>query len=293
MSEINEKYEKYRREWKKNDDKRDAGLDSHPHDVERIDNLSYGSHGEDNYLDIYLPRKRQGLVPVVVNVHGGGYFYGTKETYQYYGLMFAQHGFAFVNFNYQKAPAVHYPGEINEVNQVFHWVAANGHNHDLDLNNVFITGDSAGGQMAEQYITAYTNPEYRKLLGFTKPQLTLRAGLLNCGCYFLGQQLSKPSVIDAYFTPAVREKYQQSLRVEDYITTDFLPTFVMTSYDDPLRDTGVRFDQFLTDRHVYHQFKEYGTQKDPRGHVFHIDQRDEVAKQCNHEEMEFLRRYLH
>lgn len=292
MDAIHQKYAKLRQKWQKNDDRRDAGLNPHPANVQRIDDLAYGPHGVDNYLDIYLPKKRAGKVPVVVNVHGGGYFYATKETYQFYGLMFAQHGFAFVNFNYRRAPDVQYPSEINEVNQVFHWVADHGDKYDLDLNNVFINGDSAGGQMAEQYITAYTNPTYRKMLGFTKPALKLRAGLLNCGCYFLERQLSKPTVLDAYFTPPVRKKHHEVLQVENYITTDFLPTFVMTAYDDPLRDTGIRFDQFLTDHNVDHVFKEYGTKKDPRDHVFHINQRDAVAKQCNADEMAFLRQQM-
>ncbi|WP_283584142.1 alpha/beta hydrolase [Limosilactobacillus difficilis] len=286
------KYQQLRQTWKANDDKRDAGLNPHPADVQRLDNISYGNHGKANLLDIYRPSEYSGRLPVIINVHGGGYFYGSKETYQFYGLMMAQAGFAFVNFNYQLAPAVHYPSEINEVNQVFHWVAAHGDQYDFDLKNVFIDGDSAGAQMAEQYITAYTNPHYRKLLHFTQPQLTLRAGLLNCGCYFLERQLAQPSVIDAYFTPTSRQQYHDALQVENYISSDFLPTFVMTATNDPLRDTGVRFDQFLTDRQIPHRFAEYGTIKHPRGHVFHINQQgDPVAYRCNRAEITFLRQH--
>ena len=34
----------------------------------------------------------------------------------------------------------------------------------LIKNNVFLIGDSAGGQMAEQYTAILTNPEYRENL---------------------------------------------------------------------------------------------------------------------------------
>lgn len=292
-TKIEQKYAKLRREWKASDDQRDAGLDPHPQDIRRVDNLTYGEHGDDNKLDLYFPAGQPGPFPVVINIHGGGYFYATKETYQFYGLMIAKAGFAFVNFNYQRAPEVQYPSEINEVNQVFHWVAHHGQEYNLDLNNVFIAGDSAGGQMAEQYITAYTNPDYRKLLGFTNPALTLRAGLLNCGCYFLNRQWAAPSVIDAYFPPKVRRKYQLQLQVENYITPAFLPVFVMTATNDMLRDTGVRFDQFLIDHHVSHRFKEYGTAENPRGHVFHLNQNnDPLADQCNQDEINFLRAHM-
>lgn len=290
---IKQKYIKLRKEWQASDDQRDAGLNPHPRDVKRIDNLTYGEHGVDNKLDLYFPAQYSGSLPVVINVHGGGYFYATKETYQFYGLMVARAGFAFVNFNYQRAPEVQYPSEINEVNQVFHWVARHDQEYNLDLNNVFIAGDSAGGQMAEQYIAAYTNPAYRQLLGFAKPKLVLRAGLLNCGCYFLERQWAQPSVIDAYFTPKVREKYHQQLQVENYITPAFLPVFVMTATNDMLRDTGVRFDQFLIDHQVRHCFKEYGNDNNPRGHVFHLNQKhDPLADQCNQDELNFLRAHI-
>lgn len=293
MNKTIKKYKRLRQEWKKNDDRRDQGLDKHPRGIQRIDNIAYGPHGKDNLLDIYMPAGNHEPLPVIVDIHGGGYFYATKETYQFYGLMMAKAGFVFVNFNYQRAPEVHYPSEINEVNEVFHWVADHGQEYSFDLNNVFIVGDSAGGQMAEQYITAYTNPAYRQLLSFTKPQLTIRAGLLNCGCYFLNRQFSKPSVIDAYFPPVVRQKYKDQLLVENYITKDFLPVFVMTAVDDPLRDTGVRFDQFLIDHQIPHIFKEYGSVKKPRGHVFHFNlQGDPIADQCNDDEIAFLLKHI-
>ena len=192
--------DKFCHEAKENDDARDAGLNPYPENVDRFDNIRYGDHGEDNLLDLYRPHHYEGKLPVIVHVHGGGYVYGTKETYQFYGLALARMGFAFINFNYRKAPVVEYPSELRETNQVFWWLAQHGDRYDLDLNNVFIAGDSAGAQMAEQYLVMYTNPEYAQLMEIQMPNLKLKAGLLNCGCYFLNRQLAQPSVLDAYFT---------------------------------------------------------------------------------------------
>ncbi|WP_367342520.1 alpha/beta hydrolase [Limosilactobacillus sp.] len=287
------KIQQLRQEWKKGDDLRDAGLDKHPMNVHRLDNLSYGSHGKYNLLDLYLPNKLKGPLPVIINIHGGGYFYATKETYQFYGLMMAQKGFAFVNFNYQLAPDVQYPSEINEVNQVFQWVAMHGKEYNLDLNNVFVVGDSAGGQMAEQYLVAYSNPVYRGMMRFSKPNLTIRAGLLNCGCYFLPQLLAQPSLIDIYFSPVAKKRYQQQLRVEDYVTEDFLPVFIMTANNDFLRDVGIHFDKLLNARRIEHEFKIYGSPDHSRNHVFHFNlKNDPIAKQCNDDEIAFLLRHI-
>lgn len=147
--------------WKENDDKRDSGL---PHDipeVTRIDDLQYGEDPKWNLLDLYLPKNVKGKIPVIINIHGGGWVYGTKETYQFYGLGMAKRGFAFVNPNYKLGPEVKFPKELDQVNEYIHWVADHADEYNLDKNNVFLIGDSAGGQMAEQYTAILTNPEYR------------------------------------------------------------------------------------------------------------------------------------
>ena len=96
----------YRSGCKKSDDSRDSDL---PHDipeVERIDNLPYGPDEKWHTLDVYLPKKTDKPFPVIINIHGGGWIYGTKETYQYYGMSLAKRGFAFINPNYRLAPEI-------------------------------------------------------------------------------------------------------------------------------------------------------------------------------------------
>ena len=109
---------------KKGDDQRDAGLPTQIPEVERFDDISYGEDPKYQILDVYLPKnKTSAKLPVIVNIHGGGWIYGTKETYQFYCLAMAKEGFAVVNANYRLAPDVVYPGELDDINRVFHWVA--------------------------------------------------------------------------------------------------------------------------------------------------------------------------
>lgn len=103
--ELTDKIRKYVTEFregaKQNDDARDSGL---PHDipeVERINDLQYGPNEKWNTLDVYLPKKEDKPFPVIINIHGGGWVYGTKEVYQYYGMGLAKRGFAFINPNYR------------------------------------------------------------------------------------------------------------------------------------------------------------------------------------------------
>ena len=70
--------ERVRKEWKIGDAKRDAGLTT-PEDIERFDNIAYGSDPVWNLLDVYRPKEQKGKLPVIVNIHGGGWVYGNKE----------------------------------------------------------------------------------------------------------------------------------------------------------------------------------------------------------------------
>ena len=51
--------DRVRREWKISDAKRDAGLTT-PEDIQRFDDLQYGSDPVWNKLDIYRPKKSMG-----------------------------------------------------------------------------------------------------------------------------------------------------------------------------------------------------------------------------------------
>ena len=77
--------ERVRREWKIGDAKRDKGLTT-PDDIQRFDNISYGEDLVWNLLYVYRPKKQEGKLPVIVNIHGGGWVYGNKEIYQFYGM---------------------------------------------------------------------------------------------------------------------------------------------------------------------------------------------------------------
>ncbi|KRN99427.1 alpha/beta hydrolase [Companilactobacillus kimchiensis] len=279
-----------RKLFKAGDDKRDAGLPTEVDGVKRIDNLAYGPDSKWNLLDIYLPEKVNGPIPTIINIHGGGFCYGTKETYQFYGLNWAQRGFAFINPNYTLAPDATFPDELDEVNLYIHWVADHAKEYGLDINNVFLVGDSAGGQMAEQYITILTNPEYRKLFGYELTDLHFRAAALNSPATFILDPGVISGALSSYFTDT-SDSQKEKLNTEKYIDQNFLPTYIATANEDFIRNNSIKLDGFLTARGASHICKMYGDEKNPRGHVFLINQRDEIAKQANDDEMKFFNKY--
>ena len=290
--EIKEAIMAMRTAFKKGDDARDAGLDANPPEVLRINDLAYGPDPKWNLLDLYLPKNVSGKIPVIINIHGGGWCYGTKETYQFYGLNLAKGGFAFVNPNYTLAPDNVFPGELDEVNTYIHWLAEHADEYNLDKNNVFLTGDSAGGQMAEQYITILTNPKYRELFGYDLTDLHFRAAALNSAAFFIGDLGMISGAVEGYCTPEVRAQKQDMLQTEKYITKDFLPCYLTTANEDFIHDQTIKFDGFLTALGVEHICKSFGDADHPEPHVFLMNQKDTLAKQANDEEMAFFRAHM-
>ena len=286
-----EQMNNFRQGCLKGDNSRDAGLATELPEVKRINNIKYGKDDKWNLLDIYLPKQEKEVFPVVINIHGGGWVYGTKETYQFYGLNFAKNGFAFVNPNYKLAPDVVYPQELNQVDEYMHWIDDHAEEYHLDRNNVFITGDSAGGQMAEQYVAIVTNPKYRKIMNYKNLNLKFRAVALNSAACFMMEPNATNGFISLYFTDTALKNHSNDLNVEKYITSDFLPTYLTTGKNDPLHDNQFMLAGFLKAKNVPVIVKNYGDSDHEEGHVFLINQKDPIANQANKDEMNFFKKY--
>ena len=151
------------------DRKKNAGL-STPDDIVRFDDISYGPDPVWNALDVYRPREAQGKLPVIIDVHGGGWVYGDKYVYQYYCMSLAQRGFAVVNFSYRLAPEHVFPASMQDLDSVVRFVLSSADRYGFDLSNVFLVGDSAGAHMAAMYCNMCTDRRYASLLGIVPPE---------------------------------------------------------------------------------------------------------------------------
>ncbi len=293
---IYERMAQTRLEWGANDEKRDVGLTVLP-GLTLCKDVVYGPV-EGNLLDVYYPDGTTGLLPAIISIHGGGWFYGDKELYSHYCMRLAKRGFAVVNFNYRLAPEHPYPQGLQDCVQVLHWVKDHGRKYHIDVNNLFTVGDSAGGQLNYQLLTMLTSPRYAELFPFRCPDdLKIRACGLNCGCYFLPfNRLLPPKLMGDIFEAYLPGDYMQfvpQLKTSKYITGDFPPAYVMSAAHDYLKFMAKPLHRKLQNAGVETVLKIYGTkeQKDI-GHVFHLNCRLELADQCNDAQCAFFRAHM-
>lgn len=287
-----------RREWKINDAKRDAGLTT-PDDIQRFDDIQYGPDPVENKLDVYRPKNAQGKIPVIVSVHGGGWVYGDKELYQFYGMTLAQRGFAVVNFTYRLAPEVKFPAPLEDTNNVISWMYENQEEYGLDMEHIFMVGDSAGGHLCGLYSAICTNPEYAVNYTFKVPNgFVPQAVALNCGAYnplsevgVLGGEQDQELMGD--FLPEKGSARERALvNVTDHVTEKFPPVYLMTCVGDFCRPQAPLLEAALKKNGVYYEFKTYGTEENPLYHVFHLTIQEPEGQKCNDEECDFFRRMM-
>jgi acetyl esterase len=100
-------------------------------------------------LRIFRPEGSSGPLPVVMYFHGGGWVLGDADTYDYYMRELTNgSGAALVFVEYSRSPEARYPVALEECFAATTWVAAHGHELNVNSSQIAVAGDSAGGNMA-------------------------------------------------------------------------------------------------------------------------------------------------
>lgn len=279
-----------RRMFAENDAKRDS-THSFPPGVEIEKDISYGEHGVWSLLDVFRLADAQEKLPCIVNIHGGGFFYGTKEVYRFYCAYLASKGFVVVSFNYRLAPESRFPAQLADICAVLDWLKKNADDRCVDLDNVFFAGDSAGAHLAMNMCVLMTDPQYAELIKLEPPAVRPRALLLNCGLYDLrgGKTGTTKWMVKNYGGRRYGRK-SEAMNSYDRLNAEFPPAYIASAYCDFLLPESRDMDERLTVLGIEHVFKIYGSEERPQiGHVFHVDVDSDEAIRCNDDECAFLK----
>ena len=277
----------------RSDRKRDSAI-ALPEGITECRNISYGSHGKWNLLDVYCPLGTSASLPTIVSIHGGGYVYGTKEVYRRYCMDLASRGFAVVNFNYRLAPQWKFPTPLVDTNAVMEWVCRNAQTYHLDPRRLFLVGDSAGAQIASQYAAIATNPAYSALFDFTVPEISIQALGLNCGIYDAAALAAgKQFFIVKEYLGKHFPLSDLRLQVLGHITADYPAAHITTACCDFLRDHARPMADFLRSKGIRVTMSCYGKDSEKQiGHVFHVNLALPEARKCNDDQCAFFRSCL-
>lgn len=97
---------------------------------------------------IYRPTKK-GIHPVFVYIHGGGFVFGSANTWdRFCSLVSKRANCIVINIDYGLAPEHKFPEPVNECYEVVKWIKDNAKELQVDTSKIAIGGDSAGGNIA-------------------------------------------------------------------------------------------------------------------------------------------------
>ena len=234
-----------------------------PDDVSRLKDIAYVNDGDAAHLlDIYTPADAEegAALPVIVDFHGGGLYYGNKENNECRDMLLAPQGFAVVNTNYRLVPAVSFPAQLADAMAVLDWVRDHGAEYGLDAERVCVTGDSAGGLGLRQFgIDVHA-------LVVTSGMFRLQGGVhANALSYYMEGYLQ---------TPADHIKVNPYLDLDKLIVDgDVPPIYMITSVEDFIADNTYELARILHARHKDHAMSVWPKGRERvLGHVFNIVQ---------------------
>lgn len=105
------------------------------------------ANGWEGKMDLYLPSKDKGPSPVIINIHGGGWNKGTKESQTGFNTFFKK-GYAVANIAYRLVQVAPAPAAIEDTRCALIYLIKNAKALNIDVNKIVIMGGSAGGHLA-------------------------------------------------------------------------------------------------------------------------------------------------
>jgi acetyl esterase len=97
---------------------------------------------------IYKP-ETEGLHPVFVYMHGGGFIFGkAMQSNGFCSKIAKETNCVVVNIDYGLAPEYKFPDPIEECYEVLKWINDNAKELNIDRNRIAVGGDSAGGNIS-------------------------------------------------------------------------------------------------------------------------------------------------
>lgn len=98
-------------------------------------------------MDIYLPPVKNTPTPVIINIHGGGWNKGNKESQSGFSGFFKR-GYAVANIGYRLTGVATAPAAVEDTRCALIYLISNAKKLNIDVNKIVIMGGSAGGHLA-------------------------------------------------------------------------------------------------------------------------------------------------
>lgn len=284
--------------WK-NTEKMDAiriASQTEPEGLHKVLDIPYIADGEKAHLlDIFYPESTTEKLPVIIDIHGGGWMYGYKEINKNFCLKLSEKGFLVASINYRLAgDGIRFDDQIRDIFSALKWLNDNLENYPADMDNIFLAGDSAGGHFSCVTTAVNLNEEMQKDFGVEYCGFDFKAVAAICPAV----DLLSPNLVMNINVPVLlgknsrKSKFRKYLDVAQIMSEDFPPFYVNTATNDFLKKQCYKLRDILASNGVEYQFHDFKEKENDKylTHVFNVvDPFSKYGDMANTEIAEFFK----
>lgn len=207
--------------------------------------------GRGHLLDIYRNKDASPDAPLVINIHGGGLFASYKEVNVNFNYEWARMGYTVVSVSYRRIPETTLWHQIDDVMNALRFIYENAENYQLNLNQCYLTGDSAGALLALFASSINTSKQLQRAFGIEGSGLNIRAlGLISIMLDTQRKDLMK-SINDMVTCRADKGKAYEKYLLNPASLLDAakpLPSILITSDEDLIQKDTLKLDRVLKEK---------------------------------------------
>lgn len=266
--------------------------------VER--NIDYGSSKPDDTLDIIWAKEK---APTIFWTHGGAFVGGDKQDVEKYASYLAAQGYNVVNLNYARPPEEKYPTPLKQMEEAYTFIQKNKEKYRLNLDRVYFAGDSAGAQLASQFVAIQMNEDFSPSANVDRvvPEETIKGAILLCGPYDLKEVAEKsPSALNRFLFERVGWAYMgdrdwkelKQIQEASLLTNPpakFVPSFITDGNTASFESQGKRLaEQLKNNNDVTEVF--YPLEDGELGHEYQFEMNKEASKNTFDKLIDFLKK---
>lgn len=192
--------------------------------------------GWEGKMDLYLSLKSAKPTPVIINIHGGGWNKGVKESQTGFNTFFKM-GYAVANIEYRLTGQATAPAAIEDTRCALIYLIKNAKELNIDTSKIVIMGGSAGGHLAlmggllgndHRFDTNCPGVENIRVAAIVD-----KYGITDVWDWGYGSNVTSKSATRWLGNKATDKKFAMSVSPINYVNKNSPPTFIVHGDADP------------------------------------------------------------
>jgi acetyl esterase/lipase len=200
-------------------------------------NVVYATvNGWEGKVDFYLPPNTGKSTAIIINIHGGGWNHGVKESQTGYSSFFKA-GYAIANMEYRLTGQATAPAAVEDARCALIYIIKNAKALNVDVNKIVVMGGSSGGHLALMAGLLGNNHLFDRNCDTTQKvkvaAIIDKYGITDVWDWAYGPNITSKSAVKWLGEKAKDEAFAKSVSPISYISPNSPPVFIVHGDADP------------------------------------------------------------